>query len=53
MSKDGRCPYCNSDNVERGGAVGARSASSTKFPRPSIKFWRCNSCKRSFRYQGK
>ena len=51
-SKDGRCLYCNSDNVMSTGSFGARASSSTKLPKTSIKVWLCNECKEIFFYQG-
>ncbi|MCK4818824.1 hypothetical protein KA005_23830 [bacterium] len=51
-SKNGECPYCNSDDVMNTGKVGAGASSSTKLPEANIKVWLCNQCKKGFFYQG-
>jgi len=51
-SKDGKCPYCNSDDVMYIGSTGAGASSSAKLPEASIKDWRCNNCNKIFSYQG-
>jgi uncharacterized protein with PIN domain len=51
-SKNGKCPYCNTDDVMNAGKIGFRASSSTKLPEANIKVWLCNKCKKSFFYQG-
>jgi len=48
FSKDGNCPHCNSENVRKVGAFGARPSSSTKFPDANKQAWRCDDCGKSF-----
>lgn len=51
-SKDGKCPYCNSDNVMYIGSVAAGASLSTKLPEANIRVWLCNKCRKGFIYQG-
>lgn len=51
-SKDGKCPYCNSDNVKYTGSFGSGASSTPEYPEASIKEWLCNNCKERFFYQG-